>query len=87
MVHVHQMMNQNIFYNMSEGKPYPEMEIFTEILETKAGYLHGLGLSVRLVGSSSLIFSIDLSRRLEEVRLEMEEIKVRQKEYDKLLVR
>ncbi|KAB1202566.1 hypothetical protein CJ030_MR8G028992 [Morella rubra] len=45
----------------SEGKPYTEVEIFAEILGTKAGYVRGLCCLVRFVGSSSLISFVDLS--------------------------
>ncbi|KAB1207155.1 hypothetical protein CJ030_MR7G011476 [Morella rubra] len=44
----------------SEGKSYTEVEIFAEVLGTKAGYVRGLG---RLV-------------RLEEARLEIEEMRL-----------
>ncbi|KAB1223152.1 hypothetical protein CJ030_MR2G016453 [Morella rubra] len=40
----------------SEGKPYTEVEIFAEVLGTKAGYVRGLGCSVRSIGSSSSNF-------------------------------
>ncbi|KAB1220353.1 hypothetical protein CJ030_MR3G009813 [Morella rubra] len=46
----------------SEGKSYTEVEIFVEVLGTKAGYVRGLGCSVRSVGSSSSVSSVDLSR-------------------------
>ncbi|KAB1219836.1 hypothetical protein CJ030_MR3G009478 [Morella rubra] len=46
----------------SEGKSYTEVEIFAEVLGTKAGYVRGLGHSVRSVGSSSSVSSVDLSR-------------------------
>ncbi|KAB1212915.1 hypothetical protein CJ030_MR5G010215 [Morella rubra] len=45
----------------SEGKSYTEVEIFAEVLGTKAGYVRGLGRSVRSVGSSSSASSVDLS--------------------------
>ncbi|KAB1224444.1 hypothetical protein CJ030_MR2G016333 [Morella rubra] len=32
-----------------EGKSYTEVEIFAEVLGTKAGYVQGLGRSVRLL--------------------------------------
>ncbi|KAB1206015.1 hypothetical protein CJ030_MR7G009244 [Morella rubra] len=57
----------------SEGKSYTEVEIFAEVLGTKAGYVRGLGHSVRSVGSSSSVASVDLSRRLEEARLREDE--------------
>ncbi|KAB1223196.1 hypothetical protein CJ030_MR2G011933 [Morella rubra] len=60
-----------------EGKSYTEVEIFAEVLGTKAGYVRGLGRSVRFVGSSSSAASVDLSRRLEEARLEIEEMRAR----------
>ncbi|KAB1222862.1 hypothetical protein CJ030_MR2G018632 [Morella rubra] len=71
----------------SEGKSYTEVEIFAEVLGTKAGYVRGLGRSVWSVGSSSLVASIDLSRRLEEARLEIEEMRARQMEYETLLIK
>ncbi|KAB1200852.1 hypothetical protein CJ030_MR0G006136 [Morella rubra] len=49
----------------SEGKSYTEVEIFAEVLGTKAGYVRGLGRSIQSVGSSSSVSSVDLSRRLE----------------------
>ncbi|KAB1219512.1 hypothetical protein CJ030_MR3G012308 [Morella rubra] len=60
----------------SEGKSYTEVEIFAEVLGTKAGYVRGLGRSVRSVGSSSSAASVDLSWRLEEARLEIEEMRL-----------
>ncbi|KAB1228176.1 hypothetical protein CJ030_MR5G027066 [Morella rubra] len=59
-----------------EGKPYTEVEIFVEVLGTKAGYVRGLDCSVRSVGSSSSVSSVDLSRRLEKARLEIEEMRL-----------
>ncbi|KAB1200282.1 hypothetical protein CJ030_MR0G007682 [Morella rubra] len=56
-------------------------------LGTKAGYVRGLGRSVRSVGSSSSASSVDLSRRLEEARLQIEEMRARQLEYEALLVK
>ncbi|KAB1223861.1 hypothetical protein CJ030_MR2G000491 [Morella rubra] len=70
-----------------EGKSYTEVEIFAEVLGTKAGFVQGLGRSVRSVGSSSSAASVDLSRRLEEARLEIEEMRARQMEYEALLVK
>ncbi|KAB1210366.1 hypothetical protein CJ030_MR6G013858 [Morella rubra] len=64
-----------------------EVEIFAEVLGTKAGYMRGLGRSVRSVGSSSSVSSVDLSRRLEEARLQIEETRARQLEYEALLVK
>ncbi|KAB1213380.1 hypothetical protein CJ030_MR5G003550 [Morella rubra] len=71
----------------SEGKSYTEVEIFAEVLGTKAGYVRGLGRSVRFVGSSSSVSSVDLSRKLEEARLQIEEMRARQLEYEALLVK
>ncbi|KAB1212348.1 hypothetical protein CJ030_MR5G025116 [Morella rubra] len=71
----------------SEGKSYTEVEIFAEVLGTKAGYVRGLGRSVRSVGSSSSAAFVDLSGRLEEARLEIEEMRARQMEYEALLVK
>ncbi|KAB1220265.1 hypothetical protein CJ030_MR3G003075 [Morella rubra] len=68
----------------SKGKPYTEVEIFAAVLGTKAGYVCGLGRLVRFVGSSSLVSFVDLSRRLEEARLEIEEMRARQMEYEEL---
>ncbi|KAB1213197.1 hypothetical protein CJ030_MR5G024783 [Morella rubra] len=56
----------------SEGRSFTEVEIFTEVLGTKAGYVCGLGRSVRQVGSSSSVSSIDLARRLEVARMELD---------------
>ncbi|KAB1200967.1 D-xylose-proton symporter-like 3, chloroplastic [Morella rubra] len=67
----------------SEGKSYTEVEIFAEVLGTKAGYVRGLGRSVRSVGSSSSASFFDLSRRLEEARLQIEEMRARQLEYER----
>ncbi|KAB1202339.1 hypothetical protein CJ030_MR8G010737 [Morella rubra] len=77
----------NDAFHESEGKSYTEVEIFAEVLGTKAGYVRGLGRSVRSVGSSSSTASVDLSRRLEEVRLEIEEMRARQMEYEAFLVK
>ncbi|KAB1220219.1 hypothetical protein CJ030_MR3G017043 [Morella rubra] len=74
-------------FHESEGKSYTEVEIFAEVLGTKVGYVRGLGRSVRSVGSSSSVASVDLSRRLEEARLEIEEMRARQMEYEALLVK
>ncbi|KAB1215817.1 hypothetical protein CJ030_MR4G010969 [Morella rubra] len=71
----------------SEGKSYTEVEIFAEVLGMKAGYVRGLGRSVRSVGSSSSASSVDLSQRLEEARLQIEEMRARQLEYEALLVK
>ncbi|KAB1211816.1 hypothetical protein CJ030_MR5G010056 [Morella rubra] len=64
-----------------------ESHIFAEVLGTKAGYVRGLGCSVRSVGSSSSVSSVDLSRKLEEARLQIEEMRARQLEYEALLVK
>ncbi|KAB1207397.1 hypothetical protein CJ030_MR7G017420 [Morella rubra] len=69
------------------GKVIHEVEIFAEVLGTKAGYVRGLGRSVRSVGSSSSVSSVDLSRKLEEARLQIEEMRARQLEYEALLVK
>ena len=71
----------------SEGKPYTKVEIFAELLGTKAGYVCSLGRSVRSVGSSSSVSSIDLSQRMKEARLEIEEMRARQMKYEELLVK
>ncbi|KAB1200728.1 hypothetical protein CJ030_MR0G006504 [Morella rubra] len=71
----------------SEGKSYTKVEIFLEVLGTKVGYMQGLGRSVWLVGSSSLVSSVDLSWWLEEARLQIEEMRARQLEYEALLVK
>ncbi|KAB1223109.1 hypothetical protein CJ030_MR2G018728 [Morella rubra] len=70
-----------------EGRSFTKVEIFTEALGMKVGYVHGLGRSVRQVGSSSSTLSIYLARRLEEARVEMEEKRVRQNEYDEVVVK
>ncbi|KAB1199797.1 hypothetical protein CJ030_MR0G013394 [Morella rubra] len=57
----------------SEGKSYTEVEIFAEMLETEVGYVRAS--------------SIDLSRRLEEARLQIEEMRARHLEYEALLVK
>ncbi|KAB1205911.1 hypothetical protein CJ030_MR7G027904 [Morella rubra] len=59
----------------SQRKSHIQVEIFPEVLETKAGYVRGLGHSVRFVKSSSLVSFIDLSRRLEEAKLQIEEMR------------
>ncbi|KAB1203293.1 hypothetical protein CJ030_MR8G003106 [Morella rubra] len=90
----HQKMHEN-FEKMEalqlqhelEGKSYTEMEIFAEVLGTKAGYVRGLGCSVRSVGSSLSASSVDLSWRLEEARLQIKEMRARQLEYEALLVK
>ncbi|KAB1203282.1 hypothetical protein CJ030_MR8G019420 [Morella rubra] len=63
----------------SEGRSFTEVEIFTEVLGTKVGFVRGLGHSVRKVGLSSSVSSIDLARRLEEARMEIEEMRARRK--------
>ncbi|KAB1216038.1 hypothetical protein CJ030_MR4G022481 [Morella rubra] len=60
---------------------------FAEVLGTKAGYVRGLGCSVRSVGSSSSVSFVDLSRKLEEARLQIEEMRARQLEYEALLIK
>ncbi|KAB1218831.1 hypothetical protein CJ030_MR3G007330 [Morella rubra] len=69
------------------GKVIHRSGDFAEVLGTKAGYVRGLGRSVRSVGSSSSVSSVDLSRRLEEARLQIEEMRARQLEYEALLVK
>ncbi|KAB1217444.1 hypothetical protein CJ030_MR4G018359 [Morella rubra] len=64
----------------SEGRSFTEVEIFTDVLGMKAGY-------VRQVGSSSLMTSVDLARRLEEARMKIEEMMARQKEYNKVVLK
>ncbi|KAB1222904.1 hypothetical protein CJ030_MR2G013606 [Morella rubra] len=54
----------------------PKWRFSLEVLGTKAGYMRGLGRSVRSIGSSSSTSSVDLSRRLEEARLEIEEMRL-----------
>lgn len=49
----------------------------------KASNVRGLDRSIWLVGSSSL----DQTRRLEETRVEIEEMKARQKEYDEIIIK
>ncbi|KAB1220441.1 hypothetical protein CJ030_MR3G009901 [Morella rubra] len=71
----------------SERRSFTEVEIFTKVLRMKAGYVHGLGHSMRQVGSSLLMLSVDLVQRLEEARMEIEEMRARQKEYDELAMR
>ncbi|KAB1227465.1 hypothetical protein CJ030_MR1G023799 [Morella rubra] len=73
--------------NESEGKSYTEVEIFAEVLGTKTSYVRGLGRSVRSVGSSSSVSFVDLSRKLDEARLQIEEIRARQLEYEAFLVK
>ncbi|KAB1215928.1 hypothetical protein CJ030_MR4G028702 [Morella rubra] len=90
----HQKMHEKILkkwkcYSCTRvrGKVIHKVEIFTEVLGTKAGYVRGLGRSVRSIGSSSSVSSVDLSQRLEEARLEIEEMRARQLEYEALLVK
>ncbi|KAB1223143.1 hypothetical protein CJ030_MR2G016444 [Morella rubra] len=56
-----------------EGKPYIEVNIFTEVLGMKGVYVR--------------VSSVDLSWRLEETKLEIEEMRARQMEYEELLVK
>lgn len=63
-----------------EWRSYIEVQIFTEVLGTKAGYLQGLGCSIKPVESSSA----NLVRSLEEARFEIEIMRARQKDYDEL---
>ncbi|KAB1225152.1 hypothetical protein CJ030_MR1G006445 [Morella rubra] len=70
----------------SEGKSYTEVEIFAEVV-TKVGYVRGLGRSVHSVRSSFSVSSVDLSRKLEEARFQIEEMRARQLEYEALLVK
>ncbi|KAB1205589.1 hypothetical protein CJ030_MR7G017761 [Morella rubra] len=71
----------------SEGRLFIEVEIFTKVLGMKAGYVHGLGRSMWQVGLSSLMSSVDLAQRLEDARMEIEEMRARQKKYDELVMR
>ncbi|KAB1206521.1 hypothetical protein CJ030_MR7G000023 [Morella rubra] len=70
----------------SKGKSFTEVQTFIDILGTKAGYVRGLDRLVWHVGASSSVLSVDLVWRLEEARVEIEEMKARQMEYEKLLV-
>ncbi|KAB1212555.1 hypothetical protein CJ030_MR5G006249 [Morella rubra] len=70
-----------------EGRSFTKIEIFTKVLGTKASYVCDLGRSVQQVGSLSSLLSVDLARRLEEARIEIEEMRARQEEYDELFVR
>ncbi|KAB1224260.1 hypothetical protein CJ030_MR2G019261 [Morella rubra] len=49
--------------------------------------MRGLDHSVRSVGSSSSVSFVDLSWKLEEARLQIEEMRARQLEYEALLVK
>ncbi|KAB1203662.1 hypothetical protein CJ030_MR8G002772 [Morella rubra] len=61
----------------SKGKPYTEVKIFARVLRTKVDYVRDLGCSIQSIRSSSSVSSVDLSRRLEETRLKIEEMKAR----------
>ncbi|KAB1202468.1 hypothetical protein CJ030_MR8G019540 [Morella rubra] len=72
--------------SMSQRESHTQKWRFSlEVLGTKVGYVRGLGLSVCSVGSSSSVSSVDLSKRLEEARLKIEEMRARQIEYEELL--
>ncbi|KAB1209537.1 hypothetical protein CJ030_MR6G018874 [Morella rubra] len=64
-----------------------DLEALREVLRTKAGYVHDLSSSMWQVGLSSSVSSIDIAWRLEEVRVEIEEMKARHREYDDVVVR
>ncbi|KAB1222676.1 hypothetical protein CJ030_MR2G007433 [Morella rubra] len=66
------------------GKAYI-VEIFAEVMGIKAGYVRGLSRSIWSIGSLSSLSFVDLSRRLEEARLEIEKMRARQMEYKELL--
>ncbi|KAB1215855.1 hypothetical protein CJ030_MR4G010931 [Morella rubra] len=70
--HIGKMKALQLQYE-SEGKSYTEVEIFCKVLGTKAGYVR--------------VSSVDLSRRLEEARLQIEEMRARQLKYEALLFR
>ncbi|KAB1209483.1 hypothetical protein CJ030_MR6G018862 [Morella rubra] len=60
----------------SEGRSFIDLQIFTDVLRTKADYVLSLGQSVWHIGPSSSVSSVDLVRRLEEAREEKEEMRL-----------
>ncbi|KAB1205923.1 hypothetical protein CJ030_MR7G016903 [Morella rubra] len=71
----------------SERRSFTKVQIFKDVLGMKAGYVRGLGFSMQHIGASSSVSSNDLVRRLGEARVEIEEMRARQMEYEELLVR
>ncbi|KAB1226514.1 hypothetical protein CJ030_MR1G018144 [Morella rubra] len=64
-----------------EGRTLTDVEVFTQVLGEKRGYVRGLGDSVRPVSTSCSSSSADMARRLMETQLELEQIRAdREKE-------
>ncbi|KAB1216076.1 hypothetical protein CJ030_MR4G026978 [Morella rubra] len=64
-----------------EGRTLTDVEVFTQVLGEKRGYVRGLGDSVRPVSTSCSSSSADMARRLTETQLELEQIRAdREKE-------
>ncbi|KAB1199529.1 hypothetical protein CJ030_MR0G021698 [Morella rubra] len=65
-----------------------DVDIFTQVLGTRSGYVRGLGRSVKPIAASSSTVSIqrdpELVRELEAAKATIEELKARQSEYDNL---
>ncbi|KAB1211691.1 hypothetical protein CJ030_MR6G022459 [Morella rubra] len=64
-----------------EGRTLTDVEVFTQVLGEKRGYVRGLGDSVWPVSTSCSSSSADMARRLTETQLELEQIRAdREKE-------
>ncbi|KAB1212334.1 hypothetical protein CJ030_MR5G025102 [Morella rubra] len=64
-----------------EGRMLTDVEVFTQVLGEKRGYVRGLGDSVRPVSTFCSSSSEDMARKLTETQLELEQIRAdREKE-------
>ncbi|KAB1207369.1 hypothetical protein CJ030_MR7G017448 [Morella rubra] len=72
---------------IESGAP-KDVDIFTQVLGTRSGYVRGLGHSVKPIAASSPTVSVqrdpELVRELEAAKATIEELKTRQSEYDNL---
>lgn len=73
--------------NESERRPYTGVQIFTQVFGIKLGYVCGLGNSVGPIGSSSSMSHVDLTWKLEEIRLEIEKMRARRMVYNEVAFR
>jgi hypothetical protein len=71
-----------------ESEAPKDVDVFTQVLGKKPGYVRGLGRSVKPIIASSSTMSIqrdpELLRELEAAKATIEELKSRQSEYDDL---
>ncbi|KAB1206499.1 hypothetical protein CJ030_MR7G000045 [Morella rubra] len=70
----------------TESEAPKDVDIFTQVLGTRSGYVRGLGHSVKPIAASSSTLSIqrdpEIVHELEATKATIKELKARQSEYD-----